>query len=312
MVPRSVRRLLLLVAIAVLPACDLVDRTTEVDAALPPDDSGIDSYPLPHGNIVPAVGSATTLDIACWNIENFPAGPETPGLVADLITSLDLDLVIVEEIASDAAFAELVARLPEHDAVLSTHRYTPTSYQKIGLIYRSSIATIGTPELLFVTDGYGFPRPPFRVPVTVGALQFDLIGVHLKAGGAPEDAARRAQAARTLDSYLRAQMDGGIEDEIIVLGDYNDRIDNDAGRAVLAPLLAAPDRYRFRDDVSVASGQATFVPSGRAIDHLLTTSGLDVEAAGADAFVPQLDQQLPRYESLVSDHLPVVLSIPMP
>jgi hypothetical protein len=82
-------------------------------------------------------GSAVTLDIACWNIENFPDAPETPSLVADLITSLDLDLIVVEEIANTAAFDELIARLPEHEAVLSSHRYTPTSYQKIGVIYRT-------------------------------------------------------------------------------------------------------------------------------------------------------------------------------
>jgi len=300
----------LVVALVALTGCDLVDRGTDPDAAGSVDDGGtpLDGYPPPHSGIVPAVGSAATLDLACWNIENFPGTPATPALVADLITSLDLDLIIVEEIASDAAFDELIARLPEHDAVLSTHQYTPTSYQKIGLIYRTSIATIGTPELLFGDDSYGFPRPLFRVPVTVGALTFDMIGVHFKAGGAPEDALRRAQAARTLDRYLRAQLDGGGEPEVVVLGDYNERTNTVDGREVLAPLLAA-DRYRFRDDAAIAAGGYTYPSSRAAIDHILTTAGFD---GGGDAIIPPLDRQFPRYASLVSDHLPVVLSIPMP
>lgn len=307
MIRRGVR-LLPLVVIALVPACDLLGDPAHVpiDAG-----TGIDGYPPPHNGVVPAVGSAATLDIACWNIENFPATAETPGLVADLITSLDLDLIVVEEIASVAAFDELIARLPEHEAVLSSHRYTPTSYQKVGLIYRSAVATVGPEELLFVSDDYGFPRPLLKVPVTVGALTFDVIGLHLKAGTAPEDAARRTSAARTLDAYLRAQIDGGGEDEVIVLGDYNETIDTTNGRQVLAPLLDET-RYQFRNAAAVAAGEHSFVPSGRVIDHVLTTVGLDGEAGAAAAVIPHLDVQYPRYQTLISDHLPVVLSMPMP
>jgi endonuclease/exonuclease/phosphatase family metal-dependent hydrolase len=315
MVGRGVRiaSLLVVSALALLPGCDLFEEATQdpVDAGPGDGDGGPDAYPAPHDNVVPAVGSAATLDIACWNIENFPATPETPALVADLITSLDLDLIVVEEIANVAAFDELVARLPEHEAILSSHQYSSTSYQKVGLIYRSSIATVGPSELLFGSDTWGFPRPLLKVPVTVGTFTFDVIGLHLKAGGAPEDAERRTVAARTMDSYLRAQIAGGGEDEVIVLGDYNEQINTGGGQTVLAPLLAA-DQYSFRDAAAVAAGEYSFVPSGRVIDHILTTAGLDAEAAGAIAIIPHLDQQYPRYESLVSDHLPVVLSLPMP
>ncbi len=301
-------RAAVILATLLAAGCDLRDGAT-ADAG--PDDGAIDGYRPPLSGLVPAIGSAATLDLACWNIENFPATADTPAIVADLITSLDLDLVVVEEIASDAAWNELLARLPEHDGVLSTHRYTPTSYQKIGLIYRPAIATVGTPELLFVTDSYGFPRPPFRVPVTVGALTVDVIGVHLKAGTTDEDAARRAAAARSLDAYLRAQVDGGGEDEVIVLGDYNERITTAAGQAVLAPLLAA-DRYVLRSAAAANAGAATFLPSGSAIDHILTTAGLADEVGARDAVVVPLGQQYPGYQRQVSDHVPVALSFPMP
>jgi endonuclease/exonuclease/phosphatase family metal-dependent hydrolase len=99
---------------------------------------------------------------------------------------------------------------------------------------------------------------------------------------------------------------------VIVLGDYNETTNTDEGHQVLAPLLGAPDRYRFRDDAAVAAGEHSFVPSGKVIDHMLTTAGFDAAMAGASAIIPHLDVQYPRYESMVSDHLPVVLSIPMP
>src|SRR4029079_16543071 len=93
------------------------------------------------GDLVPALGGPATLDLAAWNIENFPKSTRTVADVADLITSLDLDLVVCDEIASVTAWNELVALLPEHEAVLSSHRYTATSYQKIGLLYRASEVT---------------------------------------------------------------------------------------------------------------------------------------------------------------------------
>ena len=79
--------------------------------------------------------------MATWNIENFPAGPGTPSYVADLIASLDLDIIVVEEIADELAWRELIDRLREHDGVLSSHRYSSTEYQKVGVIYRTAMVT---------------------------------------------------------------------------------------------------------------------------------------------------------------------------
>lgn len=305
-----VMRAALAVLIATAAGCDLIDGAgTPPDAAV--DADGDAGYLPPRHDVVPAVGSAATLDLACWNVENFPDAPVTPAFVADLITSLDLDLVVVEEVASVAAWNELLARLPEHDGVLSRHAYTPTSYQKIGLIYRTGLVTVGEPELLFPTDTFAFPRPPFRVPVTVGALTVDLIGVHLKAGVDAADADRRAAAAVALDGYLRGRIADGAEPDLIVLGDYNDQFVSPDGAQVLAPL-AATDVYRVRTRAAAEAGAASFLPSGKVIDQIVTTASLDPVIGDRAAVFPPLDQQFPGYQDVISDHLPAVLSLPMP
>lgn len=298
---------LLLVALA---GCDLLDGAgVAPDAAV--DADGDAGYLPPRHDLVPAVGSATTLDLACWNIENFPDTAATPAFVADLITSLDLDLVVVEEIASVAAWNELLARLPEHDGVLSRHAYTPTSYQKIGLIYRTGLVTVGEPELLFVTDSYGFPRPPFRVPITVGPRHLDVIGVHLKAGVDAADADRRAAAARSLDAYLRGRVEAGDPTDVMVMGDYNEQVISTDGAQVLGPLIAA-DAYRVRTRAAAEAGAASFLPSGKVIDQIVTTAGLDPWFGDRAAVFPPLDREFPGYQDVISDHLPAVLTVPMP
>lgn len=306
--PGHVRPVIFVACLAAAAAgCDLGTDAVPVDAA-----PTTDALPPPDPDLVPPVGSPTTLDVACWNLEWFPKDARSVALVADLITSLELDLIVVEEVASVAAWNELVARLPLHDGVLSTHRYTPTEYQKIGFLYRADLITVGEPELLFTSASFDFPRPPMKVRVTAGALDFDAIGLHLKAGTAPDDAERRAAAMRTLEAHVRAQVDGGGEDELIVLGDYNEVVTSAEGMAVLAPMLAAPERYRFRSQEAASAGEASFIPSGKVIDHVVTTAGLAAELGESRAWIPRLDEQLARYEPYVSDHLPVVLSIPMP
>jgi endonuclease/exonuclease/phosphatase family metal-dependent hydrolase len=290
-----------------LAACDLGTDAVPTDAG-----STTDASRGPNDNIVPPVGTDQTLDIACWNLEWFPKDERTASLVVDLITSMKLDIVVVEEIASVVAWNEVVERLPLHEAVLSSHRYSETEYQKIGIIYRSDLVTAGEPELLFSGQTYAFPRPALKLHVTAGSLTVDLIGVHLKAGVSEEDGDRRAAAMRSLDSYVRTQVDAGGEDEVIILGDFNETVDTSWGMAVMAPMLAAPERYRFRSQEAALAGEASYIPSGRVIDHVVTTAGLADEVGGARAVIPRLDQQLVRYESYVSDHLPVVLSIPMP
>src|SRR5690606_42157527 len=88
-------------------------------------------YEPPRTDLVAPVGSGATVDIATWNIENFPADESTPSLVADLVASLDLDLIAVQEITSVVAFNELVARLPDHGGLLSSHTYGDDTYQKV-------------------------------------------------------------------------------------------------------------------------------------------------------------------------------------
>ena len=236
----------------------------------------------------------------------------TPSTVADLITSLDLDVVVVEEIANDAAWDELLLRLRDHDGILSTHQYTPDSYQKIGVIYRTALVTAGPPELLFTQDGYAFPRPALAVTLTIDGNTIEVIGVHLKAGGdGGEDAERRRLAVVQLDTFLRAQIDGGGESEVIVLGDYNQRVTSDVSRAVLAPLLTAPDRYTVRTEPRAVAGDFTYLGfGGTFIDHITTTTALDVRWAAAQIKAPRLDTMVSNYEFLVSDHLPAILIVP--
>ncbi|MCE9571859.1 MAG: hypothetical protein K8W52_01755 [Deltaproteobacteria bacterium] len=293
-------------ALAALGACDLTR------AAPAPDATVIDGFPPPQPGVVPALGSPDTLDLACWNIENFPMVTQTPSDVADLITSLDLDVVVVEEIASEDAWHELLTRLPEHDGVLSTHVYNATSYQKIGIIYRTATVSIDQVELLFQDDTNAFPRPPLHAHLHYddgahASVDLDLVGLHLKAGVASEDIARRQLALVAIDGWQRART---ADPGTIFLGDWNQELDTYDGPTVWAPITAAPDVYTIRTQPLSMAGEATFLPAHSMIDHIVTTAAAAPVLAAPTTIVPRLDTEYNPYPQ-VSDHLPVVLTIPL-
>ncbi len=298
-----------LVLLALACACRS-SPSSDPDAA-PDIDSGSD-YPPARTDLVPSVGSSSTLDIATWNLENFPRFSTTPQDTADLIASLDLDLVAVQEIHSIAAFDELVARLPGYSGILSAHTYGDGTFQKIGYVYRESVVAVTAPALLFQNNGWEFPRPPLKVRVEVVGtdLDFDAISLHLKAGGGAENEERRQDALALLEGNVRASVDGSGDDDVLVLGDFNDVLAG--GQIVFGPWLEETDRYQIETQTLEDLGDYSYVPSKRLIDHIVSSAALEDELVGSKLVIPDLVDQFDGYVTMVSDHLPVVISLPMP
>jgi endonuclease/exonuclease/phosphatase family metal-dependent hydrolase len=302
MLPRGVRALLLVL----LVACR---ESSEPDASV--DGDGF-PYPPPRTDAFAPIGSADTIEIGAWNIENFPDNSNTPAKVADFINSLDVDLFVVEEIASETAWTELLARLRDRTGILSMHRYSPTEYQKIGFIFKTALFTTDKVELLAVENTYEFPRPPLTALFTFddhvhAPLTFRVIGVHLKAGTATEDGDRRRAAMHFLDANMQTDIANG-ETNVLVAGDYNEVLTTTVGQTNFEAFLTMPDRYTIQTKTAAQSGEITFVPSLVMLDHITTT--IEFDLAGSHVEIPKLHTK-PGYVNEVSDHLPVVLVAPL-
>ncbi|MBI4509735.1 MAG: endonuclease/exonuclease/phosphatase family protein [Deltaproteobacteria bacterium] len=285
------------------------------DASARAGDAGIDVVlPPARTDFVPRVGDDERIDIATWNVRNFPATADTPRLVADIIASLDLDLVAVQEIASVSAFEELLARLPEHEGVLSPHQYSDGTYQKLGLLYRRGLIEVTEVGVLFDGSWNEFPRSPLRATISVNdgvhpRFDFTAIVVHLKAGLDRQDIERRTSAFRLLETHVRGLVDGPGDDDVVVLGDFNEVLTRASGLAVFAPWLDASDRYAVQTKSLASENKVTYLPARVMLDHLITTASLLDEVGARPAVIPPLHAQVQGYEAVISDHLPVVLSM---
>lgn len=278
-------------------------------------DANTDSiYPEPRTDVVPSVGTPQTLEVATWNIENYPKNDSTPSVLANLIASLDLDIVALQEVQDIEAFNELVARLRGYEGILSSHTYGDGTYQKVGYVYRSELVSMSGAFLLFSQQGYEFPRPPFKVDVTIDngsrSFTFTSIALHLKAGSGFSDRQRREEAVVLLEDHMRTTVNGPGNGSIMLLGDFNETLLG-AGANVFSPLSSSDDLYTIRTTANSTSGDISFVPSSVLLDHIVTSAELDSELTGSSAIIPRLDMQMTGYVGQVSDHLPVIVRVPL-
>lgn len=311
----------LVCACAALTACPIgTPPDDERDAG--PDDTG---YPAPRTDLTAALGDDGTLDVAAWNLKNFPCGNASYStvcrddqagsveLVTDLIASMALDVIAVEEIADVDAFDEIVQRLPRHEGVLSSDEYYDGTYQKIGVIYDATVLEAGEPLALFASSD-DFPRPAFQVELSWTGpgdpLTFLVIALHLKAGETSEDRGERTRAIAQLEQYVGNLVDGAGQDNVMVIGDFNETLDAE-GIAVFQPLRDTA-RYTIETSVNFAAGEATYISSDAIIDHIVTTTSLSAAIGDARSVIPRLQYDVDGYRDRVSDHLPVTLSLANP
>lgn len=257
-----------------------------------------------------------TLEIATWNIEWFPKqGDTTIEKVRDIIEQSDIDMIAIQEIADTHAFLQLVAQLPEYDGLYSQGYYGPGNYQKTGLIYKKAIITVKSQSQLFSGNDYAFPRPPLLLEIEAekdGAVfDFNLINIHLKAFGGDDDLARRRAAAESLKTYMDDRIAIETEKDWIVVGDWNDEIDDPPEENAFTVFLE-DSTYIFLTEPLAGNYYYASYPSYRSlIDHILISEDCLEEYEGGETTTLRLDDHILNYFNTVSDHRPVMATFPV-
>src|SRR4051812_25819800 len=60
---------------------------------------------------IPQVGDTASFEFGTWNIENFPKSDRAVSLASEVIHKSGMDLMALEEVASDVAFQQLLDQL---------------------------------------------------------------------------------------------------------------------------------------------------------------------------------------------------------
>ncbi|EMR02252.1 DUF5689 domain-containing protein [Cesiribacter andamanensis] len=288
---------------------------------------------------------STTLEVMSWNMEFFGStlptfGPQDVQLQKEnakkLIQASNADIIAVQEISDEALLQQLVDELGY--ALICSDRFSysfndpdPTfPEQKVCFIYNPAVVTVQSARVLFeemydqarsgestALDNYPGSGPssfwssgrlPYMLTVdaTIGGIteHIRLINIHAKSGSASADLTRRrydVQALKdTLDRYYP-------NDNIILLGDYNDDVDVSigGGPSTYSLFVDAPDFNVVTSSLSEA-GLRSFITQDNVIDHIAISNELyDNYLPGSESLIIPFSY-IWNYGNTTSDHLPVL------
>ncbi len=275
----------------------------------------------PVGSGLASVGTDTTLDLATWNLEFFPL--RLPGdftcphpndqdritKMAELVNTLNLDVIAVQEVSNADGFQQMLALCPDFEGVLESEPHG-CNYQRTGVIYRKSIATLNAFRTL--TELSVFTREPTEADFTVTqsgrSYRFRLISLHLKAGG-ETDAPRRRSETTALHAYLegKATTEPGLD--YIVAGDWNDVLTDPMNITSFPAFLSDPENFSFvTDPLKSIPSMASL--GTRLIDLILVNRSACPDFSGARVATLRLDLLVSGYGN-ISDHRPVMVQAPV-
>lgn len=269
---------------------------------------------------VTAFGSDTLFDVGCWNVEwlgSTEGGPTNENLqfsnVKKVLNGTDVDVWGLAEVSNLTTFNQLLVDLPQYGGVLASYAQT----QKTALFYKKDmLEVIGTRHIFSgSTMNYAFAgRPPLEVTLkTVAPLAVDtfyFIVVHLKAFSDQESYNRRKAAMEAMKTYY---LDVESSKKIIVLGDFNDDLDESIYNGIVSPfqnIIDDSQNYRFAtQEISYAGGSSYASYSGSMIDHILLNKPLFNDYVTTRSKVLNtLPSQISGFTNNTSDHYPVVTS----
>jgi endonuclease/exonuclease/phosphatase family metal-dependent hydrolase len=274
---------------------------------------------------VPAKGTASTLDVASWNIEWFGSttnGPANETLQAsnsrDIIGGTDADIWGVAEIVDQAAWNSLESQLTGYTGFLASEShvtsgstYYGSTEQKVGILYKSSIATLlGARIILTANDADFAGRPPLEVKlrVSLNGVTEDIVVIVLHAKAFNDDASwqKRLNASNALKSYLDTTYP---TQKVIVVGDFNDDVDTSITAGKPSPYQNFVDDaadYAFPTKALSLGGISSTVSYTDMIDHHLNTNEFTAAYVASSAEVYRVDTYVADYANTTSDHYPVL------
>lgn len=270
-----------------------------------------------------SLDEADTIDVGCWNVEWFGDDERGPGddvlqgdHVATVLGTMDLDLVGLVEVVAAPAFDTLLDQLPGTAGLLVTDPRVEggadaygADEQKVALLYRERFRVTAA-RVILVEESWAFAgRPPMEVSLAFEEQgrprTLDVVVAHFKAMADADGHRRRQRAAQALKAWLEAEHP---RDWVLVVGDFNDDLDESTWRGAASPFAGFVDDadYRFTTASLTEAGVSTTVRFRSTIDHHLATASLARRFVEGSARVIGAEGLIPDYGETTSDHYPVL------
>ena len=265
-------------------------------------------------------GTDSTFDVVTWNIEWFPKnGTTTVDSVATIISSLDADLMGLQEIQDTTLCRQMINNIPGYELFMDDNWFGGLAY-----VYKTSSINVQSIYKIYDTSPYWstFPRSPLVIELTYQGEELIVINNHFKCcgdgildmGNTSDEEFRRFQASNLLKQYID---DNFSSKRVMVIGDLNDLISDASPNNVYQAFLDDSTNYLFADE-SIAFGSSAYwsFPNWPShLDHILVTNELFNDLQSIETIVQtiRVDHFLTggfsMYDYYISDHRPVGMKI---
>jgi len=290
-----------------------------------------------------SIDPETTLEVVNWNIEWFGSlaeGPKNEALqeqnVLTIFNNVGADIYGLTEIVDESKLASVVSKMDGYSYVISnygshTNPYSSTpgplaQAQKLAFVYKTSVFSNVTATPL-LSQGINTPEdvrnPAYnwwasgRFPYMMNAdmtlngvtRNIKFVLVHAKANTSPTNTSyeRRKRGADTL-SYTLKQL--YPDDNIIILGDFNDDLDQSitAGFTTTSYSSFTTDPSNFFSPTLSLSlaGKKSTVKYNDMIDHVMVSNEMQpYYMPGTATVLTDVTSLVNSYGTTTSDHYPV-------
>ena len=266
----------------------------------------------------PVIGSAQSLDIMTWNVENYPKHNQTTSYMVDIINQINVDVIAFQEIESQNSFNNLINQL---DGEWVGYRSNQNSnWGELSYAINLNEVNIGSVYNILTEDEYFFAyRAPYVIEFSHQGVSYVAINNHFKCCGdgdldlndSSDEEYRRLVSNQLLEEYIN---DNYGSSRVILLGDLNDSLTDDESDNVFWNFLNS-EIFIFAD-YSIANGASanwSFPGWPSHIDHILISNELFSDFENAQVATFKVDDYLSgglnSYDNFISDHRPVYMRL---
>ncbi|GAB5408051.1 MAG: hypothetical protein BalsKO_04160 [Balneolaceae bacterium] len=273
-----------------------------------PSDMGVEAVVFPGDEI----SKDLTLDVVTWNIEWFgdaANGPTDDNVqfenVKTLVTTMDADIYAFQEISNPTLFNTLDEELTGYDGVIASYSQS----QKTAYLYKNTtIQMLNSGQITegMVQSDWANGRYPFMLHFNAAInneiQEIYAYNIHAKAFGEQSDYSQRINASGQLKNYLD---NFRAEDNVILLGDFNDEILQSTVEGEDSPYKNFDDDEEYTIITkNLEEKGATSFSRFSMIDHIVFSSELSDEYFTGTERVEN-PFYIGSFLSETSDHFPV-------
>ena len=254
--------------------------------------------------------SQTTAKLAVWNIAGYNRiSQRRLRHQVEALAVIDAEVVILVECKPFDRIQAYAKGLANKGVTYHWSIKQQQSNLNIGILYKDGVI-VSPPKFIPRSDLRDKTyRKAIYAQVTIGKLDFTLVGVHLKSGRGKQEQAVRDRQAKVIGNFVRKFRAENEREDLLLVGDFNMIPGQDVSNF---HFLGGKDLMDFLSSWDLQDRYSHILPSGRA--NLL--DGFAISRTYSTEYIPGSLRLFPvhwalgmgreKFRKQVSDHLPFV------